>query len=50
MLVASLAAELGSRVPGLQSWRPVGLVAPWHVDSSQTRDQTCVPLPEQADS
>ena len=34
----------GSRVHGLQQLWLVGLVAPWHVASSQTRDRTCVAL------
>ena len=33
----------GCRVHRLQWWLPMGLVAPWHVASSQTRGQTCVP-------
>ena len=54
-VVASLVAEPRSQIMhtsvvaahGLQSMRLVGghmgLVAPWHVKSSQTRDQTCTP-------
>ena len=33
---------MGPRVQAQQLWR-MGLVAPWHVGSSQTRAQTCVP-------
>ena len=33
---------MSSRVFGLSSWRFMGLVAPWYVGSSWTRDQTCV--------
>ena len=33
---------VGSRVQAQQLWQ-MGLVAPWHVGSSQTRDQTNVP-------
>ena len=32
----------GSRAQAQQLWR-TGLVAPWHVESSQTRARTCVP-------
>ena len=32
----------GSRAQPQQLWH-TDLVAPWHVESSQTRDQTCVP-------
>ena len=42
----------GARAPGsqaLQLWS-TGLVAPWHVGPSQTRDRTCVPLHWQADA
>ena len=54
-VVASLVAEPRSQIMhtsvaaahGLQSMSSVGghmgLVAPWHVKSSQTRDQTCTP-------
>ena len=28
---------------GLQELWHMGLLAPWHVESSQTRDRTCVP-------
>ena len=40
--VASLVVEHSSRAQVQQLWC-VGLVALWHVESSQTRDQTCVP-------
>ena len=40
--VAFCAAEHGLYVHGLQYLWYTGLVAPWHVESSQTRDQTCV--------
>ena len=42
--VVALVPSTGSRVCGFSScWRHTGLAAPRHVDSSQTRDQTCVP-------
>ena len=37
-----LLRSTGSRAQAQQLWR-MGLVAPWHVGSSQTRAQTCVP-------
>ena len=43
LTVASLALEHGLRVQELQYLGPVGLVALLHVESSQTRDRTCVP-------
>ena len=42
-MVASLAAEQGSRVLGLQQLWPMGLAALHHMESSNTRDQTCLP-------
>ena len=41
--VASLVAAHSSRARGLQQLWHMGLVALWHVESSWTRDQTCVP-------
>jgi len=35
-------AQALSRVHGIQYLWPTALVAPWHVESSQTRDWTCV--------
>lgn len=40
-LQASVAAVPGSRAQAQQPWH-VGLVALWHVGSSQIRDQTCI--------
>ena len=40
-LWASKLRFLGSRAQVQQLWH-TGLVAPWHVGSSQTRDQTCI--------
>ena len=42
-MVASLVAEQGSRVLGLQQLWPTGLVALHHAESSKTRNQTCLP-------
>ena len=41
--LASLVAEPTLEALGRQQLWRTGLVAPWHVASSQTRDQTCVP-------
>ena len=46
---ASLVGAPGSRAPA-QEWWCSGLVAPRHVESSQTRDQTPSPLHWQAES
>ena len=43
LTVASLVLEHGLQVQELQYLWPVGLVALLHVESSQTRDRTCVP-------
>ena len=43
LTVASLALEHRLRVQELQYLGPVGLVALLHVESSQTRDRTCIP-------
>ena len=42
-VMASLVAEQGSRVLGLQQLWPMGLAALHHMESSNTRDQTCLP-------
>ena len=42
-VVASLVAEHGLQARGLQQLWLAGLVAPWHVGSSQTRARTHVP-------
>ena len=42
-VVASLAAEHVLWVCGLRSCGTWALAAPWHVESSQTRDRTCFP-------
>ena len=34
--------HMGTKMPAQQLWH-TGLVAPWHVGSSWTRNQTCVP-------
>ena len=39
---ASLVVEQGLQACGLQQLQYEGLVAPWHVESSQNRDQNCV--------
>ena len=41
-VVASLAAEHGLQVQGLQQLQVAGLAAPWRVESSWTRDWTAV--------
>ena len=41
--VASLIAELGGQGTQAQQLWYAGLAAPGHVESSQTRNQTCVP-------
>jgi hypothetical protein len=45
-----LLQSAGSRAFGLNSWRHMGLVAPQHVGSSQTRDQNRTPLHLQVDT
>ena len=42
-VVASLAAEHGLQVQGLQQLQVAGLAAPWLVESSWTRDRSGVP-------
>ena len=42
IVVASLTARMGSGVRGPQQLWYTGLVAPWHVGSSQTREKTHV--------
>ena len=42
-VVASPVAEHGLQGAGAQLLWHMGLRAPWHVQSSQTRDRTCVP-------
>ena len=41
-VVASLVVEHGLQACGLRQLQYEGLVAPWHVESSQNRDQNCV--------
>ena len=45
-----LPQSAGFRAFGLNSWRHMGLVAPQHVGSSQTRDQNQTPLHLQVDA
>ena len=42
LMVASLVAEHGFLKHGLNNWH-TSLVPPWHVESSWTRNQICVP-------
>ena len=44
IVVASLVAEHRLEVHGLQCLGRMGLVAPWHVGSSQTRNGTYVQI------